>query len=333
MKTKLSHLIFLIVLLASCNHDHPQKLKVDISKIDIGSFEILRYEQDLFKIKPDEIKQGLQAMQEKYWVFLAADLTDSSNINQIKNFITDPELIQAYQEIEVQYPNLKLLSKELEEALKYYKYHFPKNPNFSVYSYISGFQYEYPIQIADHTMIIGLDSYLGTNFKTYHQMGIPAYKIERMQEPYIAVDCMKEIARQLIVPPPPASSFLDEIFYYGKIMYFLDATLQNKADHLKIGFPKEKLAWCFENESNLWAFIIDNQILFSADYEIIRKFITDGPFTAAFSNDSPARIGVWFGWQIVKSYMEYNPEISLAELFKDTDSKSMFSKSKYKPLK
>jgi hypothetical protein len=319
--------------MVSCSIDRSQRLDVDISNVEIGEFEIHRYEQDLFKINPDEIQQGLKAIQEKYWIFLGADLTDSTNLGQIKDFITDPELIQAYNEIEAQFPNLEVLNTELEEVLKYYKFHFPGNPNFSVYSYISGFQYEYPVQIADNTMIIGLDSYLGTDFKTYHQMGIPAYKIERMQSSYIAVDCMKEIARQLIVPPPPASTFLDEIIYYGKIMYFLDATLHNKADHLKIGFPKAKLAWCFENESNLWAFIIDNQILFSADYEIIRKFITDGPFTAAFSNESPARIGVWFGWQIVKSYMDHNTDVSLTELFKNSDSKFIFSKSKYKPIK
>ncbi len=333
MKLKLFLPILLFLFIVSCSSDNSRKLDFDVSEVDIGNFEILRYEQDLFKINPDEIMVGLKEIQQKYMVFLAADLTDSSNINQIKDFITDPELKNAYDQINIKFPELNTLSKELEEALKYYKFYFPQNPELYVYTYISGFQYEYPIQIADSTMIIGLDLYLGSDFTTYHQMGIPAYKAERFKPSFITVDCMKEIARQLIPTPPAAPTFLDEIFYYGKMMYFLDATLVHKNDHLKIGYSPEKLNWCVKNESNLWAFIIDNQFLFSSDYEIIRKFITDGPFTAAFSNDSPARIGVWFGWQIVKSYMNNNPEISLSELLKNTDSKFIFSKSKYKPLK
>lgn len=330
---KLLYSLYLMVFLFSCSNNQSKRLDIDISKIDIGEFEILRYEEDLFKIQPEQIKQGLEAIQQKYLVFLAADLSDSSNLNQIKDFITDPELVQAFRAIEKKYPNLNSLTSELEEAFKYYKYHFPKYPTLSVYTYISGFQHEYPIQIAENTMIIGLDLYLGKEFPVYHQMGIPAYKVERMQEPYITVDCMKEIAGLLIPPPPPAPSFLDEILYHGKIMYFLDATLPHKADHFKIGYLPEKLDWCIENESNLWAFIIDNQVLFNANFEIIRKFITDGPFTAAFSNDSPARIGVWIGWQIIKSYMNNNPETSLPELFRNTDSKTIFSESRYKPLK
>ena len=333
MKSKLIYFIFLFLFIASCINENSRSLGFDVSEIDIGDFKILRYEQDLFKINPDKVKQGLQAIQEKYQVFLAADLTDSTNINQIRDFITNPELIQAYQTIKLKFPDLNSINIELEEALKYYKFYFPDQQTPSVYTYISGFQYEYPVQISNHTMVIGLDLYLGSNYQTYHQMGIPVYKTDRMNPDYISVDCMKEIAGQLLPPPPSATTFLDEIIYYGKIMYFLDATLPNKEAHFKIGYGPEKLNWCIENESNLWAFIIDNQILFSSDYEIIRKFISDGPFTAAFSKESPARIGVWFGWQIVKSYMNHNPEITLPELFADTDSKSIFSKSKFKPLK
>jgi hypothetical protein len=37
------------------------------------------------------------------------------------------------------------------------------------------------------------------------------------------------------------------------------------------------------------------------------------------------------GWQIIRSYMENNPEVSLQELMKMTDVNLIFSKSGYKP--
>ena len=46
---------------------------------------------------------------------------------------------------------------------------------------------------------------------------------------------------------------------------------------------------------------------------------------------SPGKIGVWIGWQIVRSYMKHN-DVSLQELLK-IDESDLFNKSKYKPKK
>ena len=331
LKIKPLYLIAALMLLNACGTEDSRNLNFDVSSIDIGHFEISRYERDLFKISPNNVKEGLKAIQEKYLVFLAADLEDENNLKQIKDFITDQELLSAFHASETKYPNLKSTSKELETAFKYYKFYFPKRPTPKTYTYISGFEFEYPIQMADDVLIIGLDLYLGKGFNTYRQIGIPEYKIERMQAEYISVDCMKEIASHLIPPPQKSTTFLDKIINYGKIMYFLDATLPFKDDHLKMGYLPEKQKWIAENEANLWAFIIDNEVLFSSDYEIIRKFMSDGPFTAAFSKKAPARIGGWFGWQIVRAYMNAHPEISLADLIKNGDARMIFTQSKYKP--
>jgi hypothetical protein len=333
LKTKSFYLIITLLLLNACGTDDSRNLDFDVSDIDIGDFKIERYEQDLFKIEPNNIKEGLEAIQQKYLIFLAADLNKEQNLNQIQDFITDPELLGAYQETVIKFPDLKTLTAELESAFKYYKYHFPSRPTPKTYTYISGFEYDYPIQMADDVLIIGLDLYLGKDFNTYRQIGIPEYKIERMQADHISVDCMKEIASHLILFDRKNTTFLDEIVNYGKVMYFLDATLPLKEDYLKMAYTPEQLNWINENEPNLWAFIIDNQVLFSSDYEIIRKFMSDGPFTAAFSKKAPARIGGWFGWQIVRAYMNSHPEISIDELFKNTDARLIFSQSKYKPRK
>jgi len=332
LKFKTFYIIVILFLLNSCNSEKERKLDFDVSGIKLADFSIARYERDLFNLQPDHIKEGLQVIQQKYWIFLAADLEDTTNLNKIEDFITDPELINAFQETEKKFPDLNSLTFELGNALKYYKHYFPENFIPQVFTYVSGYQYEYPVQIADSAVIIGLDVYLGNDFKTYSQIGIPRYKIERMQPNYISIDCMKELALQLLPPSPKTTTFLDEIINLGKVMYFLDATLPKKEEFLKIGYSPEQLKWCSENERNLWAFIIDNQVLFSSDSQIIRKFTIDGPFTAAFSKEAPARLGTWFGWQIVRSYMNHHPDITLAELFRNTDNNLIFSQSKYKPL-
>ena len=48
-------------------------------------------------------------------------------------------------------------------------------------------------------------------------------------------------------------------------------------------------------------------------------------------DESPGRVGVWIGWQIVRSYMKNN-NVTLQELFAK-DAKEIFDNSKYKPKK
>jgi hypothetical protein len=57
----------------------------------------------------------------------------------------------------------------------------------------------------------------------------------------------------------------------------------------------------------------------------------DGPFTAFFSEDSPAKAGIWIGWRIVCRFMENNPKITPAQLMENQDFQSILSLSAYNP--
>ena len=53
----------------------------------------------------------------------------------------------------------------------------------------------------------------------------------------------------------------------------------------------------------------------------------------AFSKESPARVGAWVGWQIVKKYMANNKNVTLPQLLDDYDAQNILSLSGYKPKK
>jgi uncharacterized protein YjaZ len=55
-------------------------------------------------------------------------------------------------------------------------------------------------------------------------------------------------------------------------------------------------------------------------------------FYLEIDNESPGRVGQWIGWQIVRSFMENNPQVTVQELLL-MDAKQIFEKSKYKPKK
>jgi len=334
MIRKTLHFLFILLLgLNSCTNDSSRKLDFDVSGIDIPDFTIDRYEQALFSIDTLNFLSELSKIQNRYSIFLGSENLDKDNTQALYHYVTDPKLLALNNELKQNYANLSFLEKELKTAFQYYLHYFPDSKVPFVYTYISGLQFESPVQLSSEAMIIGLDLYLGPDFKEYKTYGIPAYKSARMTKEHISVDCMKAFARIHLFENSKQNNFLDEIIENAKTLYFLDAMLPNKADHLKMGFTENQLNWCVQNEQNIWAFFIDKQILYSADYEITRKFTQDGPFTLAFSKEAPAMIGNWIGWQITRSYMDKNSDVSLRDLLRETDAQKILKKSGYKPKK
>jgi len=103
--------------------------------------------------------------------------------------------------------------------------------------------------------------------------------------------------------------------------------------YLKMDYTPAQFDWITKNESHIWAAIIENRMLYSTDNHLIRAFMMDGPFTAEFSKDSPPRLGEWIGWQIVRTYMDENTNVSLNQLMQENDPQKILTLSGYKPGK
>jgi len=86
-----------------------------------------------------------------------------------------------------------------------------------------------------------------------------------------------------------------------------------------------------KNEAKMWTYLAEHKMLFTTDRMSIKRFNDDGPYTAAFSEESPARTGVWIGWQIVRSYMKLNKEIKLSDLMNNSNYQSILNQSGYQP--
>lgn len=319
-------------MLISCSGDGKSKLHVDVSKVNIEDIKIKRYGKDLFAVDPDNIKKGLDALSEKYYFFLGENIDDTLNLIQIKSYITDPYLKEIFSASMKKYPQLDELNENLTGAFRHYRYYFPDQQIPSVYSYISGLDFEHPLRLIDTVMIIALDMYLGKDAKFYKQIGLPVYKTTYLDEDYITPDCMKVIAKEKISFDVSGKTLLEQMIYHGKILYFADAMLPDLPDETKIKYTTDQLKWCQQNESIVWSFFIDQQLLYSKDLAAISKFLNDGPFTAGLSKESPARLGHWIGWQIVRAYMGNN-DLRLKDLIDQNDAQKILLESSYKPGK
>jgi hypothetical protein len=329
----INHVVILVsltlILLSSCSRD--SRVKSAVQDVEIEKVNIKRYELALFTVDTLQIKKELEQLQNDFGPFLNADLSDPANISRIQDFVSDTSVRSIYQITMDHYADLDFLEEELTLAFKHIRFYFPEWTAPEVYSYVSGLYYEVPVSYNGFELIIALDMYLGEDFKLYRKIGMPLYQIQQMNREKIVADCIEEIIRSVFVSNPPPGNLLDKMITEGKIIYLADKFIPLEDDENKIGFTKEQMKWCGQNEASMWAYFIENDLLFTTDPLLMKRFTNDGPFTAAFGKESPARAAVWVGWQITRSYMGRNKSSTPADLVMKHNSMEILQASGYKP--
>lgn len=331
MRLKISIFIGLIFLFNSCQQSGKQSLNFSVKNLKPDQIILKHYGKELFNLDTSNLLSELQRIQPEFEHFLGADLTDSNNFNRIYNFVTDSQLIALYKRCTEVFPDDKLLRQNLTNAFRRLHHYFPMQPIPEVFTYVSGVQYEMPVFSDGNIVVAALDCYLGKDEIFYESLGIPKYFAHRMTPQNIVNDILKSIYTTTLVSEHHNVTILDEMIHAGKKYYFLEAMQPDIADHILIGYTEKQLKWLKQNEKEVWAYIVSNQFLYSTDFKLLKKLFADGPFTQDFSDDAPARIGEWVGWQIVRQYMKNNPQTELPQLLLLNNSQDVLTASRYKP--
>ena len=125
------------------------------------------------------------------------------------------------------------------------------------------------------------------------------------------------------------------MIYFGKQLYFMDEVIPFKSEAERISYSQEQLEWANLNESYIWRYFVERELLFSTDSKLPGRFINPAPFTKFYleeiDSESPGRLGQYMGWQMVRAYMENN-EVTLKEMLIKSPEE-IFNNSKFKPRK
>ena len=124
------------------------------------------------------------------------------------------------------------------------------------------------------------------------------------------------------------------MLYYGKILYLKDLFIPFKSDAEKIGYGEEEYVWAENNEAQIWRYFVENELIFDTDSQLYSRFLYPAPFSKFYLEldaDSPARLGQYMGWQIVRAYMEKN-DVSVNKML-NTSAEELFNKANFKPKK
>jgi len=321
-------LVLSTVILTSC--DSKNTFDVDISDISSPEVKIKRYEKTLFAIPQDSFVSELPKYQEEFPLFLPTDITDTNAFLQLKSFFVDPHMIELNNLVQKKYPNLEDIEESLNMAFRHLQYYFPQVNIPTVYSYVSGLDFKFPVKYANDNILIGLDMYLGKTTKVYEISGFPKYRNHWSVKESIVRDAMAEMATGFLGEKKSSDNLLEQMIYEGKKLYFVKSMIPDIADSLLFQFTASQLSWMTEYEFNVWSYIIENQLLYDNDKIMLRKFIEDGPFNDLFTKASPPRIGWYLGWKIVEAYME-ETDNDLTQMMLEINAQKILKLSHYKP--
>lgn len=323
----------LLAILFSCSRN---PLKINVSSISVN-LKIKHLEVDLLKLKQDQMQAAILILKSSYGEFFDIFVYRMISIGGIEqenfpellySFVSDT-LIRKLEANVAEKVDTVQLRKELVLAFKHYKCYFPAKKVPVVYTCISGFNQS--VVTAGNLIGISLDKYLGADSRFYMQLGLPVYKRRNMHPGKIVPDVMYAWAMTEWPKADNGNSLLSQMIHEGKMLYFLDAMLPDLSDTLKIGYSKKQLEFCIKSEVSMWTSLAEHKLLFTTDRMNIKRFIDDGPYTSAFSDESPARTGAWLGWQIVRSYMKEHRDVKLSDLMKNADFQSILNQSGYQP--
>jgi gliding motility-associated lipoprotein GldB len=286
------------------------------------ALKVDRFDQAFFEAKPNELAN----LKAEYPFFFPEGTPDAVWIDKMQN----KDWRALYSEVQKKFPDFNKQTTEIEDLFKHFKYYFPETVMPKIYTVIAEMDYHNKAIYADDKLIIALELYLGKSHQFYT---FPEYLKQNFEERQMMPDIVSSFAVRKI-PPPAEKTLLANMIYYGKELYMKDIMLPDYTDAEKMGYTPEQITWSQENESYIWRYFIEEDLLFSTDAKLENRFVNMAPFSKFYleiDNESPGRIGQWIGWQIVRSFMENN-EVSLQEMLK-MDAKQIFERSKYKPKK
>ncbi|WP_136481777.1 gliding motility lipoprotein GldB [Cognatitamlana onchidii] len=311
----------LFVLVVSCKKE--SQLELEIAKLNTD-IEVERFDRLFASVTTDGIEQLKRTYPFMFSVKYSDDFWLAKKEDSLQQLLFKEvnEVFSTFEEIEI----------DIESMFNHLKYYDPTFHTPRVITVTNDVDYRNRVIVTDTIVLIALDSYLGNNHEFYGS--IPQYIRTDLNKEQITVDLATKYAEKYIFQPQ-RKSLLDEMIYFGKQLYFKDLVIPFRSEAQRISYAQEALDWARANESYIWRYFVERELLFSTDSKLPGRFINPAPFSKFYleeiDTESPGRLGQYIGWQIVRAYMENN-EVALRDMLNE-NPQDIFNNSKFKPRK
>lgn len=316
----------LAVFLAGCNSLADREPDLSDIRVEV---EVVQLEDALFASKSLlDVKSFLNRhpyLQKVYFQEYAQDTALASQIyaqiqnNELRSFKNQVDSLLGDQQ--------KTLIEPLEEAFRHLKYYYPDFQPPRVETIVTGFMGN-DLYVSDSLIIVGLE-YFGGPKATYRPQ-VYTYQLYRYQQEYLIPSILFFMSDRYLRIDPRDRTLLADMIGYGKAFEFVKHCLPQTPDSLILGFSERDLTRTYNSQTQLWAFFVQNKLLYEKGELVKQKYVGERPFTPEMGEEVPGGVGRWLGWRIVSMYLANNPEVTLQELMKNPDARQILQQSGYK---
>lgn len=320
----ISVLVVATILLSGCN------------KLKTTSPELKRFEKDLF-ISGQIDSQKINDLTENYPDFFSVFCSEIISIGPynspqtsilLEQFVSDPVISRVYYMVDSIFEDINSITKSISAGLENFNKLNNRNDTIQLITFISGFNQSF-VSLPG-VLGISLDNFMGAETEYYKQLAIPTYLRQMMSPEHLSVNAVRAWIMSEFSETNSISTLLDNMIYQGKILYLLSESLPRAKKHEIMNYSPEQMEWCNEYESTMWEYLVEHELLYSADRILISRMTKDAPFVREFSQDSPGKAGSWLGFKIVEAFMK-KTKIHPSELVSIKDSRRILADSRYRP--
>ncbi len=313
---------FILYLFFSCQIPERSFVPLGLKPLNIYHFDRV-----FFSMDSSNLLSEIDKLKINFPYFFTSDQGDDLLIERFYN----SQIRELSSSVDSLFNDIDVLENDIQESFEYFHHYFPQSDTLTLYTWISNFESMEPVLVSGQTILLSLDMYLGSSARYYRSA--PEYIRNSFEKKFILPNIFYYYFSSRI-PFFKDNSFLSSMLYYGKIHYLTSLMMPERDKSNLMRYSQKKMAWAQDNESNVWAYFVENRMLFSSEQKNKLDFISEAPFSkfgTSWQTQSPGRIGQWIGWRIIDSFMNKHPEISIKDLIQEQDSQMILRESQYKP--
>ncbi len=339
------HLLVLLLSgwgLFSCQPEESERIP-DVSGIEV-EVAVNRFERELFSLDTNDLAAGLAQLEDAFPAFSQLyferilgsknpRIAPQGHVAYVKGFLQHPSVRRLYDTTMAVYPGLEDIREQYRHAFQFFRYYFPEEPLPTVTTFISeysigAFVYE------NNALGVGLDFFLGEDYPYLEfnpsNSNFSAYLTRTFNRDHLVSKSLQPLVQDL-VGQPSGERMLDYMVNNGKQLYLLDRLLPFAPDSAIMEVTGPQMEWLLGNELEMWAYFLQENLLYSSTWQDIRKFVEYSPHSPGMPPDAPGRTANFIGWRIVRAYMQRHPEATLKDLIALEDAQEVLDRSRYKP--
>ncbi|MBT8219907.1 MAG: hypothetical protein KJP00_08780 [Bacteroidia bacterium] len=341
---RVAYLLIAILAIAGCNI---HEVAPDVNHISVHS-RFIEYDEAFLKLNPeDDLAPKIESLRDSFpaitdlyidnvMSFRKRGDTTDLYLTEIQGFL-ESELVQDLKvTVDSVFPSMASFNQDFTKAFQYLKFYFPEYPTPNIYYLIDEYSYACFLFPDDGRDAVGisLDMFLGSQYP-YKQLfptnpAFSEYLTKTFDPAYMTKKGVSAIVEDLVgydVGP----QMIDHMILNGKNQYILEKIFPQFPDTILWEYTHEQMKWVKDNELNIYAYLLSENLLFSTDIQKYQKFVNASPNSPGMPEEAPGRTANYIGYKIVQAYMENAANASLIDLISNQNTQSILATARYKP--